>query len=258
MSSTGIASPRARRPGRCRCAWRGAAKPTRAGRACRVAAWLLLLVLAGCSSQRHVTLPPPPWPHEQAPLPGPEPDPLPPSRAEPWGDQVLPRSRWAQGTPAAARMNPMTPVRSITLHHDGMDAFYAVDAASAADRIERIRRLHRGKGWGDIGYHFAVDRAGRVWEGRPLRYQGAHVKDHNPGNIGIVALGNFEEQSIPSAQLEGIRRCLEMLMRTYGVPVNRVRSHREWPGAATACPGGRLQECLESLRAGPLEALAAR
>ena len=30
----------------------------------------------------------------------------------------------------------------------------------------------------DVGYHYAVDRAGRVWECRPLTWQGAHVRNH--------------------------------------------------------------------------------
>jgi N-acetyl-anhydromuramyl-L-alanine amidase AmpD len=145
-------------------------------------------------------------------------------------------------------MNRMTRIRHITIHHDGMDPFYATDRATSASHVELIRQLHRKRGWGDIGYHFAVDRAGRVWEARPLNWQGAHVKDHNPGNIGIVALGNFEEQSPTEAQLEATRRHVSALMRVYDVPASRIHTHQEWQGAATACPGAPLQRYVETLR----------
>ena len=55
-----------------------------------------------------------------------------------------------------------TPVRYITVHHDGMDPFFDTNKRAVAAHLETIRRLHRRKGWGDIGYHFAVDRAGLV------------------------------------------------------------------------------------------------
>ena len=210
-------------------------------------------VLVGCAKQTTLgPMPSPPWPDEPSqahdvqqeatailtPQPSPSPQ---------WRRQVLPRSAWAQGAPVPFRMNRMSPIRYITIHHDGMDAFFATDLALVAAHLEGIRRLHRRKGWGDIGYHFAVDPAGRVWEARPLGWQGAHVKDHNPGNIGIVVLGNFEVQTPSVLQLEGVRRHVQTLMRAYNVPRTRVHTHRDW-GAKTACPGGTLQSSLERLQ----------
>ena len=219
--------------------------------------WFLLLaagLAAGCSRQTLTRMPPPPW---EVPLNGtvPTQDPLAgPGRglgktaAASWQAGVLSRSLWARERPAPARMNRMTTIRYITVHHDGMDPFYGTDIQSVAAHLEQIRQLHRNKGWGDIGYHFAIDRAGRVWEGRPLLYQGAHVKDHNPGNIGVVALGNFETQMPSQPQLAALKRQLRVLMRAFAVPPARVHTHQEWQGAATACPGGRLQEFLETTR----------
>jgi hypothetical protein len=166
----------------------------------------------------------------------------------PWRRNAMPRSAWAQGEPVASEMDRMSAIRDITVHHDGMEAFHATDRGSVAQHLEDIRRLHRRKGWGDIGYHFAVDPAGRVWEARPLRFQGAHVKDHNPGNIGIVVLGNFEMQSPTEQQVAALRGLLASLMSSYGVTVQRVHTHREW--AVTACPGDRLQSQMVRLRRG--------
>ena len=75
-----------------------------------------------------------------------------------------------------------------------------------------IRRGHvNHNGWADIGYHFAVDRAGRVWSCRPLVWQGAHVKDRNEGNIGVLVLGNFEIERPTSAQLNALAIHLKTL-----------------------------------------------
>ncbi|NNM27374.1 MAG: N-acetylmuramoyl-L-alanine amidase [Phycisphaerales bacterium] len=159
---------------------------------------------------------------------------------------AIPRTRWASGQPVPSLMNRMKPIRYITIHHDGMNPFLATDPHAAAHRLDAIRRSHRGRRWGDIGYHFAVDRGGRVWEARPLNYQGAHVKNYNEGNIGIVALGNFEDQLPSRPQLEALHRHVYALMQTFRVPVSQLRTHQQW--AATACPGRNLQRFMDTSR----------
>lgn len=161
---------------------------------------------------------------------------------------VIPRNAWTRGGPDKGEINPMLPVHWITIHHDGMDSFIATDYASCASRIELIRMGHRGKGWADIGYHFVIDRSGRVWEGRELCWQGAHVKNHNEGNIGILCLGNFDLQKPSAAQLAMLERHTRLVMKQYRLSPASVRSHREWPAAATACPGRHLQAKVGTIR----------
>lgn len=200
------------------------------------------LFLAGCAQKVATTaLPGPIWrPRELAPFEEP------PVMPAPMPGSVLPRTQWAGGAPVPSLMNPMLPVRCITVHHDGMDPFYATDARSTSMRLEKIRLAHRGKGWGDIGYHYIIDRDGRVWQGRPLNWQGAHVKDHNEGNIGVVALGNFDRQSPSAAQIAALNRQISTLMRQYRVPISNVKTHQEW--APTACPGTNLQRYMVAVR----------
>ena len=233
---------------------------TVAGAATRRGFLLLGLgLLAGCAKQTtRAMLPNPPWPSlELPPLkevpeswtryePPPAPEPLPQSPSPSWRGTALARNNWAKGDPIPTRMNRMSPIRHITVHHDGMEPFYEIDRSSTASRIEGIRRAHRRRGWGDIGYHLVVDRAGRVWEGRPMGYQGAHVKDHNFANIGIVALGNFDRQRPTPAQLNTVQHLLGELMSSYSVPTSRVRTHQEW--ASTACPGRYMQEYMNITR----------
>ncbi|MHC5022970.1 MAG: peptidoglycan recognition protein family protein [Planctomycetota bacterium] len=209
------------------------------------------VLLSGCASTQVADslVPPPAWDAQPLPpVPRPDPDPIraaAPADPAPLGRAIARRS-WTRARPVPRLMNRMTTVRYITVHHDGMQPFYGTSQSTVAARLELIRRGHRGRKWGDIGYHFAVDRAGRVWECRPLAWQGAHVKNHNPGNIGVVALGNFDEQQPSEAQVDAVRRQVSLLMNTYGVPVRRVKTHQEW--ARTACPGRSMQGYMSVAR----------
>lgn len=203
------------------------------------------LFLAGCATPAAVTsLPDPIWP--TGPISPPRPAPA--VDDEPTMSGVIARREWSKGQPVADLMNPMLPVGWITVHHDGMSPFLTSDRAQTAGRVELIRTGHRGKGWGDIGYHFVIDRAGRIWAGRGLKWQGAHVKDHNEGNIGICCLGNFDKHTPSQAQLKALQRHVATLMKTYRVPLSKVKTHREWQGAKTACPGRHLQAFVSSTR----------
>ena len=165
-------------------------------------------------------------------------------------DGVIPRARWARGNPDGADLNKMiVPIKWITIHHDGLDSPMTETSESAsAARIEWIRCGHRGRGFSDIGYHYVIDRDGRVWEGRSLRWQGAHVSKHNEQNIGILVMGNFDIQKPSQQQLDGTRLHVRKLLAQYKLSRGRVLTHREWAGAKTACPGKHLQAAVDEAR----------
>ncbi|MDP7071031.1 MAG: peptidoglycan recognition family protein [Phycisphaerales bacterium] len=210
-----------------------------------------LLVLGGCatrSTSRLTRVPGPIW--ESPATTEPPPATTLPDAA---GAGIMPRRNWAKGNPIPTRMDRMTPIHRITIHHDGMSAFTETSLAAASGRLESIRRSHlrrRPQPFGDIGYHYAIDPAGRVWGGRPVTWQGAHVRAQNQGNLGIVVLGNYELQGVNEAQKRAIVRFLGQQMRTYGVPRSKVATHQEM--APTACPGASLQRFMMTARHGPL------
>jgi len=153
----------------------------------------------------------------------------------------------------------MLPPRWITVHHDGLDLASAAELGDAAERIEHIRLSHTRKGWGDIGYHYLVDREGRIWQGRSLAWQGSHVKGSNEGNIGICCLGNFEVEQPSRRQLDALKVLLRRLSGQHGIDPACVRTHQEWPGAHTACPGRNLQSAFErAWRAGSFGGVGSR
>ncbi|MEM6392559.1 MAG: peptidoglycan recognition family protein [Planctomycetota bacterium] len=163
------------------------------------------------------------------------------------GMTMLPRSAWTGQPPTLTEINPMRRVNRITVHHEGWSAVYFADRASTAARLEKIRRIHtQDRAWADIGYHFIVDRSGRVWQGRELKYQGAHVKDQNENNIGVLVLGNFDKQSPSREQTASLVGLLKRLQSAYRVPTARIRTHQEYN--PTSCPGKVLQAQMVAIR----------
>ncbi len=173
---------------------------------------------------------------------------------------VIRRSSWTRA--GVARPNEIFQLRNvtrITIHHEGVTPFTTTSEDATRQRLEIIRRGHvTVRGWADIGYHYLIDPAGRIWEGRNIQYQGAHVKDQNEGNLGIMVIGNFEKQTPNAAQTSTLTRFVASQMRQYRVPVSRVFTHREL--APTECPGRNLQQYLVMARAsgGPLRVALAQ
>ncbi|MEM1211897.1 MAG: peptidoglycan recognition family protein [Planctomycetota bacterium] len=199
------------------------------------------------SRGRPVVVPPPAQPTVTA-APKPAVVPVtPPQGRGVSGLTMLPRSAWTRQGPTLTEINPMQKVERITVHHEGWNAVYFTDRPSTAARLEQIRKVHtRDRGWSDIGYHFIVDRSGTVWQGRELKYQGAHVRDQNERNIGILVLGNFDKQSPSREQTASLVGLLKRLQSAYRVPTARVRTHQEYN--ATSCPGKVLQAQMAAIR----------
>jgi len=57
------------------------------------------------------------------------------------------------------------------------------------DNAETIHQWHKERGWAGIGYHKIILEDGRVENGRPLYWRGAHVKHHNSESLGVVLFG---------------------------------------------------------------------
>lgn len=108
-------------------------------------------------------------------------------------------------------------------------------------KVREIDSWHRGRGWSGIGYHYIIDRDGKVSDGRPLEMTGAHVKGRNTGTIGICLIGGhgsaetdrFLDNYTPE-QDTALRRLIADLRRK--IPsISTVSGHNQY--AAKACPG---------------------
>ncbi|MGH7243711.1 MAG: peptidoglycan recognition protein family protein [Phycisphaerales bacterium] len=219
------------------------------------------LVLAACQSGPQAAdsseLPSPVWPGERDPqlsaLPqtppktiGVAPAPVQTSTGYGLPPNVTPRSTWTNAGVIRSLANPMNGVSRITVHHDAIPSQNIRTQRDSIVRLNSVRQSHLREGWADIGYHYVIDPQGRVWEARPLGYQGAHVKDKNEHNIGVMCMGNFEIQRPTPQQTQSLDAFVASLMQRHKIPNSRVYTHQEL--GQTACPGRNLQSYMLATR----------
>jgi hypothetical protein len=210
----------------------------------------LAAVLAGCKNKQKTA-----WkPLSQEELDGPPrrtlADAAPARPSSPSGvpQGVTPRREWTTAGPIMSLINPMNGVNRITIHHSGVESAFIGGKGDAARMLNSIRKSHLNQQWADIGYHYIIDPTGRIWEGRPVQYQGAHVKMNNEHNLGIMMMGNFDNERPTTQALASLDRFVADRMRQFRVPMTRVYTHQEI--MPTQCPGRNLQGYMVSTRSG--------
>lgn len=168
---------------------------------------------------------------------------------------VRPREDWG-AKPTNEPYEDMVPEK-ISVHHSQADQ--PLSLKSAAEELRMIQDFHqRGRGWADVAYHFLIDGSGRVWQGRPEGVLGAHVKDNNPGNIGVCVMGSFQKGRPTKAQMDSLVALLRWLTQAYAIAPSEIRGHKDQQ--STRCPGARLYSQLPAVRQAVLapEKLASR
>ena len=104
------------------------------------------------------------------------------------------------------------------------------------------------RGFADVAYHFLIDSDGTIFEGREINIRGAHVQGFNTGSVGIVLLGNFNDEQPVESQLNSLRGLVDYLRYTYGI--RYLAGHKDYPGQSsdgTECPGDNLYPLLPDL-----------
>lgn len=152
--------------------------------------------------------------------------------------KLVRRAAWSAKPPK----EPFSPHKPyyFTIHHTQGNYPRSYDEAVA--EVQFIQDYHQNaKGWNDIGYHFLIDPAGDIFEGRPIGVVGAHVLNRNSGNVGISILGNYhppsQDQFSPAAQSSFVS-VARYVKDTYSVSVSSFYAHREI--GKTDCPGDNL------------------
>lgn len=110
-----------------------------------------------------------------------------------------------------------------------------------------IDRMHRARGFKEIGYHFFIRKDGTIEKGRdtdrPGHFeQGAHSRGENDASIGICYEGGVKRGDVNTGldtrtpeQTAALISLIRDLLKRY--PGAEVVGHRDMPGAATQCPG---------------------
>lgn len=102
-------------------------------------------------------------------------------------------------------------------------------------------------GYADIAYHYIIDKEGMIYEGRNIGVRGTHTRSHNTGTVGIVLIGNFENEEPTAEQLCSLKRLALQLKNQYDI--THLAGHRDFPNNETVCPGEHLADKLESIAA---------
>ena len=158
--------------------------------------------------------------------------------ADPAPFKLLRRADW-KALPPTANYTPHAPFY-FTLHHT--QAHYPKTMAESIAEMQFIQDFHQnGRGWIDIAYHFLIDPMGNIFEGRPIKAMGAHVKNRNTGNIGISIMGNYHppvSNPFTDSSRDSFVAVGRYLKDTYEVNVSSFYAHREIGN--TDCPGDDL------------------
>ena len=178
------------------------------------------------------------------------------------------RAEWSARAPS----NPIASAPNLKLavvHHSATGNDYT--QADVPGILRSIQAYHiDSNGWSDIGYNFAVDKFGGIWEGRDGSLNGnsigAHAEGFNSGSVGVVALGNYENGTPTPAQVGSVTEVIAWRFASSaidptssvaftsggsstvpaGTVVNlpRVVGHRDV--GSTDCPGSALYSRLAS------------
>ncbi|MCY0927169.1 peptidoglycan recognition protein [Streptomyces sp. H27-H1] len=162
-------------------------------------------------------------------------------------------------------------VKAAFVHHTASGNNYACKDAPAV--LRSLYRYHVvSSGWRDIGYNFAIDKCGTVYEGRAggvaKAVLGAHTMGFNTDSMGVALIGTFSSTAPPKAAVDSVARLTAWKLGLFGadprakttlrsgggnlykkgsnVRLNVISGHRD--GFATECPGRLLYGKLPPTR----------
>lgn len=188
---------------------------------------------------------------------------------------IVTRAQWGAEESWATNSQVSTELQAMYVHHTAGTNDYT--RAQAVQQLRAIYQYHtRSLQWGDIGYHFLVDKYGTVYEGRRGSLEqlvlGAQAGGFNTNTIGVSAMGNYDITAAPQALITSLNSVLAWQAARYGldatsmttltsrassgstslysygtqVRVPAVLGHRDTN--ATACPGRYLYPQLPAMR----------
>lgn len=109
--------------------------------------------------------------------------------------------------------------------------------------VESIHEYHRNKlKWAGIGYHYYIRFDGKLYEGRPIEYVGAHCPSNNTHSIGICFEGDFRKDKPTAEQIETCKELIKELKAKIPT-IKRVLNHNDL--YSTQCPVINLKELVK-------------
>ena len=94
-----------------------------------------------------------------------------------------------------------------------------------------IHKMHLEFGWNGIGYHKIINRTGKIENGRPEYWIGAHVKGKNDISLGVCLIG---KNNFTKKQFASLERVLKKWKIAY--PDAKIVGHRDTGNTKKTCP----------------------
>ena len=94
-----------------------------------------------------------------------------------------------------------------------------------------IHKMHLGFGWDGIGYHKVIKRCGKIENGRPEYWIGAHVKGKNDVSLGVCLIGR---NRFTKKQFFSLEKVLKKWKSLY--PMAEIIGHRDAHNTKKTCP----------------------
>lgn len=142
-------------------------------------------------------------------------------------------------TPPVVEKTTNFPVEIIVHHTGGTDKNPLEDTSHHTAAI--IKNWHvNGLGWSDIGYHWVIEKDGKIVAGRPETKEGAHTLGENARSIGICLSGNFDATMPTEAQKKSLETLLKEVMARYDIPDSKIFPHRHF--SSKTCFGNKLPD----------------
>ncbi len=94
-----------------------------------------------------------------------------------------------------------------------------------------IHKMHLSFGWDGIGYHKVITRSGKIENGRPEYWIGAHVRGKNDVSLGVCLIG---KTSFTKKQFTSLERVLKKWKTLY--PNAKIIGHKDIGNTNKTCP----------------------
>ena len=94
-----------------------------------------------------------------------------------------------------------------------------------------IHNMHLKFGWDGIGYHKVILRSGKIEDGRPEYWIGAHVKGKNEISLGVCLIG---KDKFTKNQFISLKRILKTWKKKY--PSAKILGHKDTGNTNKTCP----------------------
>jgi len=159
---------------------------------------------------------------------------------------VVERMKWGVKHPKTNKLVPDWNYMAIAIHHSG-------NGGKKDPREIEVKHMV-DNGYDDVGYHYLIHPGGTIYEGRKIYHKGSHVIKANTGKIGILLMGDFDEQwwdfddRLSKSHISSANALIKTLRAVFP-GIRTLGGHKEFlPGKGYTCPGNQIMAKLDKMR----------